>query len=238
MVNPHNYSLPILSKNICKRDFYALQHIHVCYSAYIYSNSVCPCLSHACLLLCVKTAERIIKILSPSDRPITIVFRHQGSLRKSGGFTPTGGQIQVGVAIFDQYAAISRLYLEHNGTVIVLACIPFINIISWHAVLFGSSSSSSSIKCVHLSNLEHAVECIVSYWPPWPTGQVSSYRSIKFHIFVSRVVNNSHNLNDRGCKCKRGYRSFVKFHFPRGTGLDRSAVTREYFLLASARAVS
>jgi len=39
----------------------------------------------------VKTAERIIDILSQSDRPIILVFRHQGSLRKSEGVTPNGG---------------------------------------------------------------------------------------------------------------------------------------------------
>ena len=33
----------------------------------------------------VKTAERIIEILSPSDRTIILVFRHQGSLCKSEG---------------------------------------------------------------------------------------------------------------------------------------------------------
>ena len=38
-----------------------------------------------------KTVERIIEILSPSDRPNTLVFRHQSSLRKSDGFTPNGG---------------------------------------------------------------------------------------------------------------------------------------------------
>jgi len=40
---------------------------------------------------CIKTAERIIKILSLSDRPIILVFRHQGSLRKSGSFTTNWG---------------------------------------------------------------------------------------------------------------------------------------------------
>ena len=59
-------------------------------------------------VICVKTAERIINILSPSDRPIILVFRHQGSLCKYGGFTPNGGAKYKGVAIFDQYAAISR----------------------------------------------------------------------------------------------------------------------------------
>jgi len=59
-------------------------------------------------VICVKTAERIIKILSPSDRPIILVFRHRGSLLKSDGFTPNGGAKYKGVAIFDQYAAIYR----------------------------------------------------------------------------------------------------------------------------------
>ena len=58
---------------------------------------------------CIKTAERIIEILSPSDRRIILVFGHQGSLRKSEGVTPNGGaKYKGGVAIFDQYAAISR----------------------------------------------------------------------------------------------------------------------------------
>ena len=40
---------------------------------------------------CIKTAERIIDILSQSDRPIILVFHHQGLLHKSDGFTPIGG---------------------------------------------------------------------------------------------------------------------------------------------------
>jgi len=40
---------------------------------------------------CIKTAERIIEILSPPNRPIILVVRHKGSLRKSDGFTPNGG---------------------------------------------------------------------------------------------------------------------------------------------------
>ena len=42
-------------------------------------------------VICVKTAERIIKILSPPDRPIILVFRHQRLLCKSEGVTPNGG---------------------------------------------------------------------------------------------------------------------------------------------------
>jgi len=78
-----------------------------CYSAYTprqFRPSVRLSVTH---VLCIKTAERVIEILSLSDRPIILVFRHQGSLRKSDSFTQRGRRIQ-GVAIFDQYAAISR----------------------------------------------------------------------------------------------------------------------------------
>ena len=42
-------------------------------------------------MYCIKTAERIIEILSLSDRPIILVFRHQESLCKSEGVTPKEG---------------------------------------------------------------------------------------------------------------------------------------------------
>jgi len=45
--------------------------------------SVCPSVTH---VLCSKTAERIIELLSLSDRPIILVFRHKGLLRKSDGY--------------------------------------------------------------------------------------------------------------------------------------------------------
>jgi len=72
-------------------------------------SSVLPpvCLSVTCAI-CVKTAEPVIEILSLSNRPIIIVFRHQGLLRKSDGFTTNAGSKYNGVAIFDQYAAISE----------------------------------------------------------------------------------------------------------------------------------
>jgi len=63
---------------------------------------VCPSVTR---VYCIKTAERIIEILSLSDRPIILVFHHQGSLCKSVGVTPNGGAKYKGVAIFDQYAA-------------------------------------------------------------------------------------------------------------------------------------
>ena len=57
-----------------------------------HANSVCLSVRLSVTrVICVKTAERVIKILSPSERPIILVFRHQGSLRKSRGFTPNGG---------------------------------------------------------------------------------------------------------------------------------------------------
>jgi len=52
-----------------------------------YANFVCPSVTH---MLFIKTAERIIEILSRSDRPIILVFRHLGSC-KSEGVTPNGG---------------------------------------------------------------------------------------------------------------------------------------------------
>jgi len=67
--------------------------------------SVCPSVTR---VYCIKTAECIIEILSRSDRPIILVFRHQESLRKSDGFIPTGAPNARGVAIFDQYAETVR----------------------------------------------------------------------------------------------------------------------------------
>jgi len=69
-----------------------------------FSPSVCPSITR---VYCIETAEYIIEILSPTDRPFILVFRHQGSLRKSDGVTPNGGAKYKWVAIFDKYAAIS-----------------------------------------------------------------------------------------------------------------------------------
>jgi len=59
--------------------------------------SVCQSVTR---VYCIKTAERIIEILSRSDRPIILVFRHQGSLRKSEGVTPNGGAKYMGGSDF------------------------------------------------------------------------------------------------------------------------------------------
>jgi len=48
----------------------------VCYSSFV-CRSVCLSVT---LVNCIKTVERIIGILSLSDRPIILVFRHQGLL--------------------------------------------------------------------------------------------------------------------------------------------------------------
>ena len=64
-------------------------------------------LSHVWIVDCIKTAERIIEILSRFDRPMILVFLYQGSLLKSDGFTPNRGAKYKGVAIFDQCAAVS-----------------------------------------------------------------------------------------------------------------------------------
>ena len=58
-----------------------------------------------------KTAEHVIEILSLSDRPIILVFRHQDCCVNLTASPLTGRRIQ-GVAIFDQYAAISITNLE------------------------------------------------------------------------------------------------------------------------------
>ena len=74
----------------------------LCCSAYMprqFHPSVC--LSHT-RVLCTKTDERIIDILSRADRPIILVIRHQELLRKSDGFTPNGSAEYKRLAIFDQ----------------------------------------------------------------------------------------------------------------------------------------
>jgi len=49
---------------------------------------------------CIQTAEHTIEILSLSDRPIILVFRDQGFLRKSDGFIPNGGAEYKGASNF------------------------------------------------------------------------------------------------------------------------------------------
>jgi len=55
-------------------DFYARQHIHVMIARICHANSVRPSVTR---VYCIKTAERIIEILSQSDRPIILVFRRR-----------------------------------------------------------------------------------------------------------------------------------------------------------------
>ena len=86
--------------------FYVRQH--VCYIVRIcHANSVrlYVHVSHICIVS--KTAERIIEILSLSDSPIILVFRHQGRCVNLTASPLTGAPNTRGVAIFDQYAAIS-----------------------------------------------------------------------------------------------------------------------------------
>jgi len=56
--------------------------------------SVCPSVTR---VYCIKKAERIIEIVSLSDRPIILVFCHQRSLRNSVGVIPIGGAKYKGV---------------------------------------------------------------------------------------------------------------------------------------------
>ena len=48
----------------------------------------CVCVTR---VLCIKTAQHFMEILSPPDSPIILVFRYQGSLLNSDGFIPNGG---------------------------------------------------------------------------------------------------------------------------------------------------
>jgi len=79
----------------------------ICYATAIPSVRPSDCLSHVCIN-CIKTAEHFIEILSLSDRPIILLFRHQGLLRKSDVFIPNRGAEYKGLSISDQYAALSR----------------------------------------------------------------------------------------------------------------------------------
>jgi len=74
-----------------------------------FSLSVClyvhPSVTH---VLYVETAERIIELLSLPDRPIILVFITKGHCSNLMASPPTGAPNTMGVAIFDQYMAISR----------------------------------------------------------------------------------------------------------------------------------
>jgi len=81
------------------RPFFLRATAYICYSAYMprqFRLSVClsvrpsvrPSVTR---VYCIKTAECVIEILSLSDRPIILVFRHQSSLCKSEGVIPNGG---------------------------------------------------------------------------------------------------------------------------------------------------
>ena len=67
-------------------NFYARQHYAI--ARICYGNSVRPSVTR---VDCIKSATHVIVIPSLADRPIILVFRHQGSLRKSDGFIPGGG---------------------------------------------------------------------------------------------------------------------------------------------------
>ena len=112
-----NTDTPNISKqSYCQAQWCVFTRDSMCYSSYMprqysVSQSVCLFVLHGLSHVrvdCIKTAERIIEILFLSDRPIILVFHHQGLLRKSGGFTLTVAPNTMGVAIFDQYTAISR----------------------------------------------------------------------------------------------------------------------------------
>jgi len=85
--------------------------IIICYSAYMPHQLRPSVRLSVTRVYCIKTAEIIIENLSLSDRPITLVFRLKGRCVGPLNLTtspPNWGSKYKGVAIFDQYAAISR----------------------------------------------------------------------------------------------------------------------------------
>ena len=75
--------------------------------------SVCPSVCHTGGS--VKNVERIIEILSPFDRPIILVFRHQGFLRKSDDFTPNRGDEYKGGSDFQPICGYISETVEDRG---------------------------------------------------------------------------------------------------------------------------
>ena len=70
-----------------------------------FRQSVCPSVTR---VLCIKTAEHIIKILSLPDRPIILVFVTKNCYVNLTASPLTGAPNTRGIAIFDQYATITR----------------------------------------------------------------------------------------------------------------------------------
>ena len=81
------------------------------YIARIYAIAIPSVRQSVARVDCIKTVERIIEILSLSDRPIILVFRHQGTLRKSDSFTPNGGAEYKGT----RFSTNMRLYLGNGN---------------------------------------------------------------------------------------------------------------------------
>jgi len=71
-------------------------HIGLCYG-----NSVVRRPTSVTHMYCIKTAKPVIEILSLSDRPVILIFRHQGLLRKSDCYTPKRGAEYRWVATVD-----------------------------------------------------------------------------------------------------------------------------------------
>jgi len=67
-------------RGICRRRTCVCPSVCVC---------VCVCVS-VTIRYCIKTAKRRITQIMPHNSPLTLVFWHQCSLRKSNGITPYG----------------------------------------------------------------------------------------------------------------------------------------------------
>jgi len=85
---------------------YVFGFTHIIYAIGRICHAISVHLSVTCVI-CIKTAECVIKILSRSDRLI-ILFVSKGPCVNLMASPPTGAPNKWGVAIFDHYAAISR----------------------------------------------------------------------------------------------------------------------------------
>ena len=83
---------------------FLLATVRLCYSAYMPRQFRSPYVRHTRIPIQghIKTAEPVIAILSLSDRPIILIFRHQGLMRpKSDCYTPKRGAEYKRVTIVD-----------------------------------------------------------------------------------------------------------------------------------------
>jgi len=85
----HHHDIQVFSTRKCLNSISTRDSI--CFSAYMPWQFRLPSVRpFDTRVHCIKPADHIIEMLSLSDRPIILVFRQQGLLRKSDGFSTDG----------------------------------------------------------------------------------------------------------------------------------------------------